>query len=210
MAEDTDFDDKALHAGGDDLPELELSDEDILDAMRHIPGYLDISTEDFRAIYHLAHRHALQRLVGNVRAGKLMRTGIEPVRPDMTMEQAAASMARQGLKALPVVDGGGGVVGMLTESDFLRRLQADTFLALLLRLVQDVSSFRHRCHETPVSEAMTVPPVTIPERAGFFDMIRAFHSHEGRSMPVVDGGGRLRGLLLRKDFIHAYHLEEFL
>lgn len=50
-----------LHAGGDDLPELELTDEDILDAMRHILGNLDISTEDFRAIYHLAHMHALDR-----------------------------------------------------------------------------------------------------------------------------------------------------
>ena len=42
--------------------EPELTDEDILDAMRHIPGYLDISTEDFRAIYHLAWRHAMARL----------------------------------------------------------------------------------------------------------------------------------------------------
>lgn len=43
-------------------PELELSDEDILDAMAHVPGYIDISTEDFRTIYHLAWRHALERL----------------------------------------------------------------------------------------------------------------------------------------------------
>ena len=42
--------------------EPELTDEDILDAMQHIPGYLDISTEDFRTIYHLAWRHAVARL----------------------------------------------------------------------------------------------------------------------------------------------------
>lgn len=40
----------------------ELSDDDILDAMRHIDGYLDISTEDFRIIYQLAWRHAFARL----------------------------------------------------------------------------------------------------------------------------------------------------
>ncbi|MDP1653510.1 MAG: hypothetical protein Q8L56_12395 [Rhodocyclaceae bacterium] len=45
-----------------DAGEIELSDEDILDAMQHIPGYLDISTEDFRIIYHLAWRHAMARL----------------------------------------------------------------------------------------------------------------------------------------------------
>lgn len=42
--------------------EPELTDEDILDAMQHIPGYLDISTEDFRVIYHLAWRHAVARM----------------------------------------------------------------------------------------------------------------------------------------------------
>ena len=42
--------------------ELELSDDDILDALNQISGYIDISTEDFRAIYHLAWRHALARL----------------------------------------------------------------------------------------------------------------------------------------------------
>ena len=39
-----------------------LTDADILDAMQHIPGYLDISTDDFRVIYHLAWRHAAARL----------------------------------------------------------------------------------------------------------------------------------------------------
>lgn len=43
--------------------ELELTDEDILDAMAHLPGYIDISTEDFRAIYHLAWQHAAARLL---------------------------------------------------------------------------------------------------------------------------------------------------
>lgn len=51
-----------------DKGEIELSDEDILDAMQHIPGYLDISTEDFRIIYHLAWQHALERL--QARKGK--------------------------------------------------------------------------------------------------------------------------------------------
>lgn len=44
--------------------ELELSDEDILDALAHVSGYIDISTEDFRTVYHLAWRHALARLQG--------------------------------------------------------------------------------------------------------------------------------------------------
>lgn len=210
MSEDCGVDPKALHAGGDDLPELELADEDILDAMQHIPGFLDISTADFREIYHLAHRHALARLFGRVRAGRLMRTGIEPLRPDMLLEEAIAVMARQGLKALPVVDESRRVVGILTQSDLLRQLEAGNFLELLLRLMKDPGDFRHRCHETAVREAMCATPVTVREDAGFFTIVRLFHGHEGRSMPVVDEDGRLRGLLLEGDFISACHLEDLL
>lgn len=210
MTDNSEFESKALHAGGDDLPELELSNEDILDAMQHIAGYIDISTSDFQEIYHQAHRHALKRLFGGVRASTLMRVGIEALLPDMRLDHAAASMAKQGLKSLPVVDNNGMVLGMLTETDFLRRLNVDTFLELLLRQIDDVKGFSHRCHETPVSEAMMATPVTIGEQAGFFQIIKAFHQHDGRSMPVVDTEGHLRGLLLRKDFIQAFHLEDLL
>jgi CBS domain-containing membrane protein len=210
MNEDSSLDPKALFVGDDGVPELELSDEDVLEAMRHIPGYLDISTEDFRAIYHLAHAHAVGRLFRNVRSGSLMRTGIEPLHPDTRLDEAARVLARQGRKSLPVVDDDGRVVGMLTETDFLRRLRADTFLELLLRLLEDQGVFTHRCHETPVSVAMSGPPVTVTEDAGFREIVNAFHAHEGRSMPVVNAEGHLRGLLLRKDFVKAYHLEELL
>ena len=210
MNTETTLDPKAVRAGGDDLPELDLSDDDILDAMRHIPGYLDITTADFRAIYHLAHRHALDRLFRHVRAGSLMRTGIEPLHPDTKLDEAARLLADQRRKSLPVVDVGGVVVGMLTETDFLCRLKADTFLEVLLRLIVDQGTFTHRCHETPVSEAMTAPAVTVGADAGFHEIVGAFHAHEGRSMPVVDNEGRLQGLLLRKDFVSAYHLEDLL
>ncbi|BCB25970.1 hypothetical protein SKTS_08560 [Sulfurimicrobium lacus] len=194
-------------SAGDEVPELELTDADILDAMQHIPGYLDITTEDFRAIYHLAHHHAAGRLFGKIRAANLMRTGIEPLLPDMPLDQAARALVKSGYKALPVVDTTGRVTGMLTETDFLRRLKVDTFLELLLSMLDDTFELKHRCHETPVSEAMTAPAVTVAGDAGFSEIIRAFRQHDGRGIPVVDGDGRLLGMLLRKDFITAYHLE---
>jgi CBS domain-containing protein len=210
MNEAITVDPNAIRAGEDGVPELELSDEDILDAMRHIPGYIDITTLDFRAIYHLAHSHALERLFHHVHAGKLMRTGIEPLHPDTRLDDAARVLAKQGRKSLPVVDDSGCAIGMLTETDFLRRLKAKTFLELLLRLVENEGNFVHRCHETPTSEAMTAPPVTVTEDAGFREIVSAFHTHEGRSMPVVDTQGRLKGLLLRKDFLKSYHLKDLL
>lgn len=189
------------------IPEMELTDGDILDAMQHIPGYLDISTDDFRIIYHLAHRHAIDRMFGNFRAASLMRTGIVPLHPGIHLDEAAKTLVSSGYKALPVVDTDGRVTGMLTENDFLRRLNVETFLQLLLNMLDEEFELKHRCHETPVSKAMTTPAVTVRENAGFAETIAAFRRHQGRSMPVVDGEGRLLGLLLRKDFLSAYHLE---
>ena len=188
----------------EDHPEMELTDEDILDAMQHISGYLDISTEDFRTIYHLAHRHAVGRLFAGVRASRLMRTGVATLRQEMPMDEAAQVIARSGYKGLPVVDARGSVTGMLTETDYLRRLKADTFLDLLLRMFDEEFTLAHRCHETPVSAAMTTPAVTVSGDAGVLDIMQAFQRHSGRSMPVVGNDGRLQGVLFKKDFIAAY------
>ena len=57
---------------------------------------------------------------------------------------------------------------------------------------------------------MTALAITIPEQEGFRAIVHAFHAYQGRSMPVVDTQCRLRGLLLRKDFIKAHHLEDLL
>lgn len=203
-------DDDTEDPTGGNSPEMELTDDDILDAMRHISGYLDITTEDFRSIYHLAHRHALERLFVGVTAGRLMRSAIEPLHPNTTLDRAARTLADSGYKGLPVVDANRYVIGMLTETDFLKRLKAESFLELLLRMLEDSFEFTHSCHETTVSAAMTKPAVTVSQDAGFLEILEAFHQHGGRSMPVVGTDGRLLGLLLRKDFFAAYKLKESL
>ena len=175
-------------ADADDIPEVDLSDEDILDAMQHIPGYLDITTEDFREVYHLAHRHALDRLLGSLRAATLMRADVTPLPPDMPLDEAARRLVRSGYKGLPVVDADHRVIGMLTETDYLRRLQADTFLELLLRLLDDncgtsTAATRRRSRG---DDGAAVTPAPIG-----FATERPSTSHPGRGTPVVDADGHL-------------------
>lgn len=93
-------------------PEVELSDEDILDAMQHIAGYVDISTEDFRTVYHLALRHAVERLCGDIHAREPALT------TPMTLAEATAALERSGHAALPVRDAQGELRGMLLRKDF--------------------------------------------------------------------------------------------
>ncbi len=188
-------------------PELELTDEDVLDAMQQIPGYLDISTEDFRRIYHLAHTHANERLFQQVRAGALMRSAVEPLRPMMQVGEAARALVQQNFKSLPVVDGSHRVIGILTETNLLRCLRAGSYLELLFDAVEQVSAPDAQCGQRTVAEVMTQPAIAVNARAGFHEVMQAFRRHPGRSMPVVDANGRFVGMLLRKDFLHACQIE---
>jgi CBS-domain-containing membrane protein len=192
----------------DAVPELELADADILDAMRHIPGYLDITTADFRIIYHLAHAHAVARLFHGLTAGRLMRTGITGLPPATPLGAAARSFVEQGVKTLPVIDPDGRVLGVLTETDVLRQLGAASFLELLLQLLDGDGTLGDRGQDTATSAMMTTPAVTVTEHAGLREIMTAFRRHAGRGMPVVDAQGRCSGLLLRKDFLTACHLDE--
>lgn len=194
--------------GADAVPGLKLSDADILDAMRHIPGYLDITTADFRIIYHLARAHAIERLFRGLTAGRLMRTGIAGLGPATPLGAAARSFVRQGVKTLPVIDPDGRVLGVLTETDVLRQLGADSFLELLLQLIEGDGTLGDRGQDKATSAMMTTPAVTVTEEAGLREMMTAFRRHPGRGMPVVDAQGRCSGVLLRKDFLTACQLEE--
>lgn len=194
----------------DDIPELEISDEDILESMTEIPGYLDVSTEDFRLLYHLAHRHALARVFNYIRAGKLMCTGLTPLHPDMMLDEATALLSRQRVKGLPVVTSDNKVVGILTETDFLRWLQADSVMTLMLRVGDAADAFAERGKATAVSTIMTSEVATLDEDDGFKEIVSAFHSHAGGAMPVVNATGYLRGMLTREAFLKACHLEGLL
>jgi len=189
----------------DDLAELDLTDDDIIEAMREIPGYLDITTTDFRTIYHLAHRHALDRLFSGITAGRLMRREICPLEANTPLAEAVSSFVRQRLKSLPVVDGQRRVLGILTETDVLRGLGAESFFALLARVIADAGCIKSHQHHLPVGELMTSPAVSVSEGAGLRELHAAFSSHPGRAMPVLRADGRLAGVLQRKVFLNVCH-----
>ncbi len=192
-------------ATGDPIADLlpELTEADVAEAMRDIPGYLDISPQDFRELYRASATHALARLAGNPMARSLMRTGGPALEPHQYLPEAVAQMVDQGIKSAAVVDGTGKVIGILTETDVLRQLKVASSLALLIRLSEEPEAVRRCCSGVRVDAVMTSPAQTLGADATLPDMAEAFRRHAGRSMPVVDVSGRLLGMLARKDLIHS-------
>ncbi|OGR27014.1 MAG: hypothetical protein A2139_03610 [Desulfobacca sp. RBG_16_60_12] len=187
-------------------PGMEIKEEDILEAMRAIPGYLDITPGDFKEVYRLAFAHALERLSRAVTAAEIMTTDVVAVRPDTPVAEVAAAMGRRGVSGVPVVDAGHKVVGVISEKDFLSRIgvkDAKNFMSLVAGCLKTKGCVALPIKVALAGDLMSSPAVTVapdtPVRA-----IAALLNDRGiNRAPVTDPAGRLLGLVSRADIVKA-------
>jgi CBS-domain-containing membrane protein len=185
------------------LSPIDLSDDELVGAMRELEGYVDVSVGDLREIYRRAYPRAVERSLRGIRARDFMRVGTRPAHAGMTVAAAARLMAEQGLSSLPVVDAAGRVVGTLAEVDLLHCLCADSILQLLLRLLDDPASVDGARWTAGVSTVMCPQAAVVGEEAEFDTIDAALRAHGGAGLAVVDSTGRLLGVLSRQDFADA-------
>ena len=187
-------------------PGMEIKEEDILEAMRAIPGYLDITPGDFKEVYRLAFQHALERLSRAVTAAEIMTTDVVAVRPDTPVAEVAAAMGRRGVSGVPVVDAGHKVVGVISEKDFLSRMgvvEPRNFM----RLVADCLMTKG-CVALPIKVAlagdlMSSPAVTVAPDTPVKDIAMLLTQKSINRVAVTDPAGRLLGLVSRGDIVKA-------
>ncbi len=98
--------------------------------------------------------------------------------PDRTLREAASLMARFKISGVPIVDGQGRLVGLLTNRD--------------LQFARNM--------DQPISETMTKDNlVTAPVGTGLDEAERVLAQHRIEKLPVVDEEGVLKGLITVKD-----------
>lgn len=187
-------------------PGIEINDEDILEAMRAIPGYLDITPGDFKEIYRLAFQHALERLGREVTAAEIMTTDVLTVTPDTPVAEVAAAMGRRGVSGVPVVDAGQKVVGVISEKDFLTRMgvqDAKNFMSLVAGCLKTKGCVALPIKVTLAGDLMSSPAVTVAPATPVKDIARLL-THLGiNRVAVTDPDGRLLGLVSREDIVKA-------
>ncbi len=186
---------------------IDISEEDIFDAMSRISGYVDISTEDFREVYRLAYGHAIERLVGTVKARDIMVREVVSVRGDTACDEVIRLMAAKTVKGVPVIDTDRKVIGMVSQFDFLRHFGCQSFMQFIARYLDRPDDLKHTLHELTAADVMSAPAVLFHEDSGFLEMMKTFKAHRVSRVPVVDGTGRALGMISRKDFIKSCTLE---
>ena len=138
-----------------------------------------------------------------MRVKDVMATEVVTVGPREGIKHAARKMVESGVSGLPVVDEGR-LVGMNTESDFLEQ-EADKRDQRNHRLLDAVlGNRRHRSLGDTVSEAMTPKPVTISPEARLAQAAHTMKHRKIKSLPVVDEGDRLTGIVSRADILQAF------
>jgi CBS domain-containing protein len=184
-----------------------LSDEDVYEAMKKIPGYLDISAGDFKELYLLAYEHAEARLYNSLPAAEIMTRQVITVLPATPLAEAAARMAGHHITGLPVVQENQTVVGILSEQDFFRNM-GDGSQASCMALIAD-SLATGGCPALCIrgrtaGDIMTAPVVTVSETALLPGVGKLMREKGINRVPVTDNQNRLLGILTRSDLMHAF------
>jgi len=129
-------------------------------------------------------------------ARDLMTTAVVTVDPTTTVQQAARVLEANGFTALPVVDGAGQVCGIVSEADVIRGIRHD---ARSPRLVAE----RAVAPPRSVREVMTADVVTVAPWTDAADVVALMRARAIRSVPVVEPGGVLAGILSRRDLVRT-------
>lgn len=142
-----------------------------------------------------------------MKAADLMTREIVTVGPETLLSDAIRLMLEHRVSGLPVVDGTGRLVGLLTEGDLLHRAETGTdtvrlgWLKALLARGRMAEQYA-QTHGRRVRDVMTRDVLTVGEASPLDDVIRIMESRHVRRVPVVEGG-RLVGIVSRSDLVRA-------
>lgn len=187
---------------------VDISEHDVIEAMKLIQGYIDITPGDFKEVYQSAYTLAIKRLLDSLTAEKIMTRPVIFVDQEMALVGAADLLAEKQISGCPVVGHEGKVVGVVSEKDFLREMGFGTtpsFMQLATHCLNSKSCMIRNLHNKTVGAIMTKPPITASLEMTIGAISTLFAEQEINRLPIVDNAGKPVGMVTRTDLAHSYH-----
>jgi CBS domain-containing protein len=128
----------------------------------------------------------------------LMTAPVVAVSPEMPLRKVAAILAERAISGLPVVDERQHVLGVVSESDIVARERGGGSSGSTGAEPARKSTAR------TAGEAMTSPAITIPPDAPLAAAAACMLDNGVNRLPVVDGTGRLVGIVARADLVRVF------
>jgi CBS domain-containing protein len=181
----------------------------ILNVIAPMVGEGLIILEDVEVVKY-AHRY-LNPLPSDKRVSEVMTRKVVTLTDTMPVAEAWEIMLKNLLKALPVLDSQGGLVGVLTDQDLLDRAGLEQRLSVVERLDENLlQSELTSLQSSPlkVADVMTSPAITVLESDSLGGATACMSEHRIKRLPVLNWSGKLVGVLSRVDILNQVVSEE--
>ena len=116
----------------------------------------------------------------------------------------AELLAERRVSALPVLDGDGRVVGIVSEADLLLKEEFPEDRPAAGCSRAGTGGPRAKAVGDTAAELMTSPAVTVGPDATVAEAARLLHRHGVKRLPVVDPAGPLLGIVSRADLLKVF------
>jgi CBS domain-containing protein len=142
----------------------------------------------------------------------IMSSPVVTIEPRTTIHAAVEKLLQARLSALPVVNEKGELLGIVSESDLLHRIEIGTqktrpsWLAFLLGPGPSATDYT-QSHARYVDEIMTPDPFCIDIDASLDAVVKSMEQHKVHRLPVVSNG-RMVGIVSRTDLLRALILSD--
>jgi CBS domain-containing protein len=127
-----------------------------------------------------------------MRTHQVMTRKVIAVGTAVSIVDATKLMLENHISGLPVVDGAGKLLGIISQGDFIRRAEIGTqrkrgrWLKLLLGPGTVASDFLHQ-RGRKVGEVMTLDPYTVTEDMKLEDVVELMERNDLKRLPVMRG-----------------------
>ena len=140
-----------------------------------------------------------------MQARDVMTRRVVTVMPDTGVREVARILLSNRISAVPVVDAGGSVIGMVSEGDLVRRTETGINVRRswwLSLLADDRAEAFVKSHGTRARDVMTREVVSVSENASLEEVATLLERHRIKRVPVVHDG-KLAGIVSRANLLHG-------
>jgi CBS domain-containing protein len=137
-----------------------------------------------------------------MRAREIMSTPVITADPETPLKEVAEILARHRITGVPVVDGRGHLVGIISESDFVRKMEGEQHRGLLGSLAEALGKTQ-KLQTQAASDVMTTRVVTGGPETSVRELTRLMSAHDVNRIPIVEEG-RVIGIVTRADILRTF------
>ena len=141
-------------------------------------------------------------------AADVMVTKVVSVAPDTPVSAVVDTLLRERISAVPVIDGEGRLVGIVSEGDLMRRAEIGTerhrsWWLELLTPSDTIADEFVKAHAVKAADVMTQSVVTVSEDATLAAVASIMEKHRIKRVPVLRDR-KVVGIVGRADLLRAF------